>query len=150
MAYLLRRLGDPEAAAEMAQESFVRAYFHLDRLKKGDAFASWLLGIAHRVMLETFRRQRRERSRSEDLRNVAAPSDRPTEDDSDLAEAVVALPEIYREVTVLRYFGGLSCDEVSKRLGVPLGTVTKRLSRAYQLLREALASSGNVRSEVRP
>jgi len=51
-------------------------------------------------------------------------------------------------VTILRYFGDLSCGELSQRLGVPLGTVTKRLSRAYGLLREALAPPGEKQSEV--
>jgi DNA-directed RNA polymerase specialized sigma24 family protein len=38
----------------------------------------------------------------------------------------------------LRFHGGHSCQEISHNLGVPLGTVTKRLSRAYALLREHL------------
>jgi RNA polymerase sigma-70 factor (ECF subfamily) len=139
MSYLTRRLDDPEAAAEVAQESFVRAYFGLNKLKKGDAFLGWLLGIAQRVMLENFRRHGRERSLPSSA-DPAAPSTYPNNvDTADLAEAVAALPDIYRDVTVLRYFGGLSCAEVAERLGVPLGTVTKRLSRAYALLREALS-----------
>ncbi len=148
MTYLTRRLGDPEAAAEMMQESFVRAYFSLNTLHKREAFFSWLLGIAHRVMLETFRRHSRQRVLSEAADPIAPASDQNFEEGSELAEAVAALPDIYREVTVLRYFGGLSCADVSQRLGVPIGTVTKRLSRAYQLLREALASPRNLRSEV--
>ena len=149
LSYLARRMGDPEAAEEVAQESFVRAYFRLNTLKKGDAFFSWLLGIAQRVMLETFRRHRRERSLSEAADPIDPSTDAATEGDSELAEAVAALPDVYREVTVLRYFGGLSCAEVSGRLGVPLGTVTKRLSRAYGLLRESLASPDGQRNEVR-
>jgi RNA polymerase sigma-70 factor (ECF subfamily) len=141
MAYLTRQLGDPEAAAEMAQESLVRAYFRLNTLKKGEAFFSWLLGIAHRVMLETFRRHKRQRALSVVADPAAPTTEQAIDDDSELAEAVAALPDIYREVTVLRYFGGLTCAEVGTRLGVPIGTVTKRLSRAYQLLREALAPS---------
>ncbi len=141
MAYLIRRLGDPDAAAEVAQESFVRAYFRLNTLKKGDAFFAWLLGIAHRVMLETFRRHSRERALTAAVDPIApATAEQPSDEDSELADAVAALPDIYREVTVLRYFGELSCAEVGQRLGVPIGTVTKRLSRAYQLLRETLAA----------
>ena len=149
MSYLTRRLGDPEAAEEVAQESFVRAYFRLGTLKKGDAFFAWLLGISQRVMLESFRRHRRERGLSEAADPVDPSTDAATDGDSELAEAVAALPDVYRDVTVLRYFGGLSCAEVSERLGVPLGTVTKRLSRAYGLLRESLASPGGQRNEVR-
>jgi RNA polymerase sigma-70 factor, ECF subfamily len=147
LTYLVGRLGDREAAAEVAQESFVRAYFRLSTLKEGNSFFAWLMGISQRVMLETFRRERRTQSLAEHADPVD-PANYGTEGDAELAEAVGRLPEVYREVTVLRYFGGLSCAEVSERLGVPLGTVTKRLSRAYGLLRQSLASPDNKRSEV--
>jgi RNA polymerase sigma-70 factor (ECF subfamily) len=57
-----------------------------------------------------------------------------------LEEAIAALPEAYRQMIVLRYYEGLSCQEVSVRLGAPLGTVTKTLSRAFALLRQELAA----------
>jgi hypothetical protein len=47
---------------------------------------------------------------------------------------------VYREVVLMRYYGGLSCAEIGGNLGVPVGTVTKRLSRAYAMLRESLSS----------
>jgi RNA polymerase sigma factor (sigma-70 family) len=150
MSYLASRLGDNEAAAEVAQESFVRAYFRLGTLRRGDAFFAWLMGIAQRVMLESFRRRQRTTSLSEAADPVAPPAATDTDSDTRLAEAVAALPDIYREVTVLRYFGGLSCADVSGRLGVPLGTVTKRLSRAYGLLRETLSRPDDQRREVQP
>jgi RNA polymerase sigma-70 factor (ECF subfamily) len=55
-----------------------------------------------------------------------------------VTEAVARLPDVYREVIVLRFYNGRSCAEISRDLNVPLGTVTKRLSRAYALLREHL------------
>lgn len=149
MAYLIGRMGDAEAASEVAQESFVRAFFRLNTLKQGNSFFPWLASIAQRVMLETFRRRRRERSLSETANPVASSEDDGLENDGELAEAVDRLPDIYREVTILRYFGGLSCAEVGERLGIPLGTVTKRLSRAYALLRESLTSRGTQRNKVR-
>lgn len=48
------------------------------------------------------------------------------------------LPEPYREVVLLRYYGELSCSRIADQLEKPLGTVTKRLSRAYAMLRESL------------
>jgi len=71
-------------------------------------------------------------------------------DDLDLAAAIARLPDVYQEVIILRYFGGLSCVEVSERLRVPVGTVTKRLSRAYALLRETIPSPTVASGEVRP
>ena len=147
--YLAARLGDRSEAAEAAQETFVRAYFALDKLKKPEAFFSWLLGIAGRVAKEEARacRRRREVAFSGD---VAEPA--PEQADSaagPLAQAVARLPELYREVVLLRYHAGMSCAEISRHLDAPLGTVTKRLSRAYALLRESLRSpSGPQDAEV--
>jgi RNA polymerase sigma-70 factor (ECF subfamily) len=53
------------------------------------------------------------------------------------------LPEPYREAVRLRYWGGISCEEAAAALGVPLGTLTKRLSRAHALLRESLEGGAN-------
>ena len=60
--------------------------------------------------------------------------------DYPLDEAIAALPETYRQVILLRYYEGLSCQEVAIRLDLPLGTVTKTLSRAYARLRQELAA----------
>ena len=68
--------------------------------------------------------------------SVVEPGDCP---DTALDQAVRGLPEIYRQVVLLRYYGGLSCAEVGRELGVSVGTVTMRLSRAYRMLRECLA-----------
>ena len=66
--------------------------------------------------------------------------------------AVAELPEPYRQVILLRYYSGNSCAQVAEELGLPIGTVTKQLSRASGLLREALrdeqGGSGGV--EVQP
>jgi RNA polymerase sigma-70 factor (ECF subfamily) len=55
-----------------------------------------------------------------------------------LERAVADLPDPYRETILLRYYGGQTCRHIAEREGVATGTVTKRLSRAYALLREAL------------
>jgi len=136
-AYLSSRIGNLSEAEEAAEESFVRAFLSLKNLRKPESFYCWLLGIAGRVAKEHFRSvAHRERARlaSEPiLANAAAP-----EETYALEEAVAALPETYRQVIVLRYYEDLSCQEVATRLGLPLGTVTKTLSRAYALLRQEL------------
>jgi RNA polymerase sigma-70 factor, ECF subfamily len=140
--YLLGRLGGAEAAAEVAQESFVRAYFALRELRKPEAFLAWLFGIADRVVKEVGRTARRRRT--VDLGGLDPAEPAPQEQtaaESSIAEAVARLPDPYREVVLLRYYGGFSCAEIGRDLGVPLGTVTKRLSRAYALLREQLHGS---------
>jgi RNA polymerase sigma-70 factor, ECF subfamily len=51
---------------------------------------------------------------------------------------VAELPDAYKQVILMRFYGGQSCAEISHNLGVSLGTVTSRLSRAYTMLREVL------------
>lgn len=136
-AYLFSRVGNPSDAEEAAQESFVRAFLSLKTLRKPESFYSWLLGIAGRVAKEQFRstlHRERDRKAAEVLRADVAEDTK----DYPLEEVIAVLPETYRQVIVLRYYEGLSCQEVATRLALPLGTVTKTLSRAYLLLRQEL------------
>jgi RNA polymerase sigma-70 factor, ECF subfamily len=136
--FLSGRVGNRHEAEEVAQESFVRAFFSLKKLRKPESFYSWLLGIAGRVVKEQFRSTaRRERNREA---AEAILADANGQEDYPLEEAIAALPEAYRQVILLRYYEGLSCQEVATRLGLPLGTATKTLSRAYALLRRELAT----------
>lgn len=146
-AYLSGRLGDSIEAEEAAQESFVRAFQSLNKLRKPESFYAWLMGIAGRVLQEQFRLQiRRERDRT--LAEALVNNDGEPEPAYPLEEALAALPENHREVIVLRYYEGLSCQEVATRLGLPLGTVTKTLSRAYARLREELRSRESAQPTV--
>lgn len=136
---LYARLGNAEDATEAAQETFVRAYFALSELRKPASFFSWLLGIADRVAKETRRAAGRRQTVDWEQLEPAELADKQDQcTDTSVTEAVDKLPDVYREVIVLRFYGGQSCVEISRDLDVPLGTVTKRLSRAYTLLREHL------------
>ena len=136
LAHLAGRLGSTERAEDAAQDTLVRAYFALEKLKKRQSFFPWLLGIANRVAKE---QQRSEQRRSQ---VAGALAERPPEpefsQDYGLERAVAALPPPYRELVLLRYYGGCSCTEVAQQLEMPLGTVTKNLSRAYAKLRDSL------------
>jgi RNA polymerase sigma-70 factor (ECF subfamily) len=136
---LYARLGNAEDATEATQEAFVRAYFALSELRKPASCLYWRMGIAYRVAKETRRAAGRRRTVDwEQLESSEPAHKRDKDTDTSVAEAVAKLPEIYREVIVLRFYGGQSCVQISRDLNVPLGTVTKRLSRAYTLLRERL------------
>lgn len=140
IAFLASRLGDRDEADEAAQEALVRAYFSLPKLKDPNSFSSWLLGIADRVARESNRRRRRAfRGReSAQLDHIAVPPDPEKPPCRPLDRALAGLPEAQRQVILLRFYGGQSCAEIGLRLGISLGTVTSRLSRAYSLLRAAL------------
>lgn len=140
LAFLAGRLSSRDQAVEAAQESFVRAFVSLGKLRKPESFYSWLLGIAGRVLKEQYRefeRQRQDREAASESLAPEAPG-AATADDYPLEEALAALPETYRQVVVLRYYQGMSCQDISVHLRMPLGTVTKTLSRAYAMLREVL------------
>ena len=66
-----------------------------------------------------------------------------------LEEVIALLPESYRQVILMRYYEGLSCQDVATRLGMPLGTVTKTLSRAYALLRQELQARESAETTVK-
>jgi RNA polymerase sigma-70 factor, ECF subfamily len=151
MRCLWVQLGNQEEVAEAAQETFVRAYFALSNLRKPEAFFSWLVGIAQRVAQEARRAAKRRRQFDQEQFELAKTTDkRPTDADPAVAEAVAQLPDTCRQVVLLRFYGGLSCQEISRDLNVPLGTVTKRLSRAYGLLRERLRACIPARENEAP
>jgi len=123
------------SAEDLAQETFLRAWQGLGRLEDDRAFGSWLLSTAGYVCQEWIRR----RQTAERHRPRSAPETGPgREPDLPLAEAVAALPPDVQHLLALRHDQGMSCEEVAKALGKPLGTVTKTLSRAYAELRERL------------
>ncbi len=143
-AYLSSRIGDRSEVEEAAQESFVRAFLSLKKLRKPESFYSWLIGIAGRVAKEQFRsaaHRERDRGAAETMLMDAGDG----REEYPLEEVIAVLPENYRRVILLRYYEGLSCQEVATRLELPLGTITKTLSRAYALLRQELQAreSGN-------
>lgn len=115
----------------------MRAWQGLGRLEDERSFGSWLLSIAGFVCQEWIRRkQAAQRLRGE----LAEAVETRREDSPDvpLAEAVAALAPEVQQLLALRHDRGLTCEEIARELGRPLGTVTKTLSRAYAQLRERL------------
>ena len=138
LAHLTGKLGNKTSADEAAQEAFVRAYFNMCKLRKQDSFFSWLLGIADRVAKE-HRREEQIRRQRKIVRSISeeAPGTELSQDYA-LEAAIAELPEAYREIILLRYYGQHSCNQIAEQLDMPLGTVTKTLSRAYAMLRNSL------------
>jgi RNA polymerase sigma-70 factor, ECF subfamily len=149
VSYLAGKLGSSGRAEEAAQETFVRAYFGLSKLEKPESFLSWLIGIALRVLKEE---QRLEHQRQVVARMWAENRQEPEcSNDYALERAVGELNEPYRQIVLMRYYSGSSCTTIAEQLGMPLGTVTKYLSRAYAMLRESLQSQESRKgSEVEP
>jgi DNA-directed RNA polymerase specialized sigma24 family protein len=140
LAHLAGQLDSRDVAEEAAQESFVRGYMNLSKLTKRSSFFPWLLGIGTRVAKEM------QRGRKRELEAINSLSERPCNSGSGghypLVKTIAELPDFYRELILLRYYGGQTCKELAIQLDMPLGTVTKALSRAYAMLREKLGKGG--------
>ena len=134
-AYLAGKLNNRSSAEEAAQETFVRAYFGLSGLKKRQSFYSWLLGIASRVAMEHIRNAKH----SADIDSLPQQAAEERQVDVELEKAIAELPEAYREIILLRFYASRSCSQIAEQLNVPIGTVTKKLSRAYAKLRQVLS-----------
>lgn len=133
-----RTLGDPHLAADAAQEAVLAALLGLDRLRDGDRFGAWLVGIG----LNTSRRLLRDR-------RTPAPAGAPemadpaeAVDAADAAarvrRAIAALPAGQREAVALFYLAGLTHAEAAAHLGVPPSAVKTRLHKARASLRRRL------------
>ena len=144
----LRLLGVPADAADVVQETFLRAYMHLPDLR-ALSVRGWLFRVAVNASRDVQRRAvRRPASPLEDAEGkvLELPS---TEEGPEAAaeareraaairEALLGLPVDYRVAVVLRDVNDLTYEEIAEVIRVPLGTVKSRISRARGLLAGAL------------
>jgi RNA polymerase sigma-70 factor (ECF subfamily) len=140
-AYLWRMLGGDRAAVEdLVQETFVRVHRGLPRFARGGpaTLRTWILTIATRVALNELRR-RRPRTEPIDARARAVEEPRT---DATLAlivrDALDQMTPDHRAVLVLREYHDLDYAEIASVLGIDVGTVRSRLSRARAALRAEL------------
>lgn len=132
----LRLLRNYDDAKDATQNTFIRAYEHLDSFDPERRFFSWIYRIAVNESLN-FRRSRRPQQVVEgtlEVQGGQAEAVEARERSALLEQALSKLTDEYREVVVLRYFGDLSYEEISEALGVPEKTVKSRLFSARQRL----------------
>ncbi|QKS48676.1 sigma-70 family RNA polymerase sigma factor (plasmid) [Paenibacillus cellulosilyticus] len=136
-------LGDFHLAQDIAQETFVKAWFKLDQLQEHDKFGSWIISIARRLCQDQLRGRKVVEMPIIEADTIA---DRSTLDDmvnrrSDaeaVRKALASLDDKYRTTTWLYYISGLNTREISRLLDIPVGTIDSRLRRAKQILRTEL------------
>ena len=154
-----RMTGNPEDAADMTQETFIKAYNSLQSFRGDSKFSVWLYRIASNVCLDFLRSRSRKPTVSlsvEDDEGEEAQLDIADESQSPevllergltrnaVRRGLDTLPPDYRQILLLREIQGLSYDEISTALGIDIGTVKSRIFRARKRLCTFLVEDGNI------
>ena len=143
-----RLTGDPHEAEDLTQDVFVRVFRSLHTYRPG-TFEGWLHRITTNLFLDKVRRRQRIRfdALTEELSArlpLRASGTDPeqvfemTHLDSDIQEALAALPPQFRAAVVLADIEGCTYEEVAQALGIKMGTVRSRIHRGRALLRQSL------------
>lgn len=151
LRYVTHLSGDPQAAHDLAQDTFARAFGSLHRYEGRASARTWLLSIARRAVADSLRRAavRPRIADTTEWQTVVErtqPCGLPGFDEGvALLDLLEALPDERREAFVLTQVAGLSYEEAAACAGCPVGTVRSRVSRARAtlelLLQEADESS---------
>jgi RNA polymerase sigma-70 factor (ECF subfamily) len=142
----LRLLRTEAEAAEVAQETFLRAYQHLERYDDARPFDVWVLTIARNLCLDILRRRTRLRTEDMDDHAQVLPSNEASLEEKAIArqerqsleEAMATLSVEDREVLALYYVQKRTTKEIAQVMNVAPGTIMARLFRAREKLRQRM------------
>jgi RNA polymerase sigma-70 factor (ECF subfamily) len=146
---------NPDEAEDLVQETFLRAFSRFHQFEPGTNFRAWARRILTNAHINRYRHERRgpafialeEVTAQEDFHlsgEHAAREDQPERavfdhlQSEEVEEAVRELPEEFRQVLVLSDLEDFSYEQISRSLGIPLGTVRSRLFRARRKMRQRL------------
>lgn len=151
--FAYRLAGNEQDARDLVQEAFARALEHVGSYDPARAFDSWLLRILHNVFLDGVRRLAHrstvsldaptpvEDSSWEDIlpaKELTAPDELIRRESIDMVQlALERLPTHYKAAIVLCDVEGMSYDEISRIMDVPVGTVRSRIHQGRLLARKA-------------
>jgi RNA polymerase sigma-70 factor (ECF subfamily) len=135
--YLLYLTGRPEAAEDLAQETFVRAWRGIGAFEGRAPLRLWLHRIAHREFLRALGRQHAQAS-LEEVPELPAPPIIDWTEAIGLREAIRKLPVEEGEIVLLHYMQGYNCQEIAQIVRAPVGTVKYRLYAARSRLQREL------------
>jgi RNA polymerase sigma-70 factor (ECF subfamily) len=154
---------NPEEAADLLQETFLRAYRSWHQFSPGTNCKAWLLTILYNAFRNRYRSRTREPQTVEFDETIysgehavmpAVPGD-PQEIvaaqvlDGEVQAALRQLPQEFLEAVVLVDLQELSYEEAAATLGCPVGTIRSRLSRGRRLLHQALEHYARERGLIR-
>jgi RNA polymerase sigma-70 factor (ECF subfamily) len=138
-AICLSLLGDRHDAEDMAQQTLLKGFMQVKRLRNSERFGAWIAQIARHLCIDAIRRRKAE---------VVVPppdtgdADGTPKDYRRLEAALARLSPDYRTPLLLFYFDGRSTQSIAETLSISQAAVQTRLSRARQKLRDYLGSEG--------
>lgn len=134
--YARALVGDRASADDLVQDTLERAWTKLHLYRRGTDLRAWLFTVMHNVHVNRVRAARLNDPLDDEMPELAQ---RGTQADAllvrDLDRAIARLPADQRAVLLLVTLEEMSYDEVARTLGIPIGTVMSRLSRAREKLR---------------
>ena len=155
---IYRMVRDREKAEDLAQETFVKVFNHIDSFNPKYKFSSWIFKIASNLTIDAIRKKDLETVSLDGSRNASTPDEidatRITVESRDenpeefleakelgqeIERAIGELRPEYRTAILLRHVEGRPYEEIAEIMGVPLGTVKTYIHRARGELRETLA-----------
>jgi RNA polymerase sigma-70 factor (ECF subfamily) len=145
--YLRRLLGDPGAAEDVAQETFLRVYRRLPTYAFRSRFSTWVFQIARNAGLDELRSRARDERTRRAVRPVPPTADGAAAARVEIDAALATLPVDQREALLLVEVLGLRYAEAAAVLAVPVGTVKSRVFGARVRL-AAWAAAGQEREEA--
>lgn len=137
-----RLVGDRHEAEDVVQEAFRSAWKSRNLFRPDGSSRAWLASILRRRVADHWRRPRPPSLVADDQRlEIELPANDPCRDEltDEMQQALERLPVELKETLILVVVAELTHQEASEMLGVPLGTVLSRVSRARNRLREYLA-----------
>jgi RNA polymerase sigma-70 factor, ECF subfamily len=140
--HALGMVGDPDAAADLAQDSLVKAYTRLDSCNDPDRFAAWLFRILRNRCRDWLKNRRQHTVELRDDAHTAADDPAGQLEQAELGrvmkQALAQLPEAQREAFLLKHVEELSYEEMAERLDTGISALKMRVMRAREALQELL------------
>ncbi len=149
--YVLRMVGDADRAADITQDTFIKAYRKLDTVTEATSTRSWLYRIATNTAIDDMRRRRNVTTMSDDQPTFAnRADDRPgpeaqvmsTTLDERVQRALQTLRPNHRQCLLLSDLEDMSAQQIGEVMGLSYGAVRTLLCRARGEMRRALAAEG--------
>lgn len=150
IAYARTIVHDYQAASDVVQNSFIKAYVNLNSYKPEYSFSSWIYRIVHNEAINYIKKHKKELTHDdEEWFDQLPDSGRSVTDEVEkkLLEdktryLLDRVPLKYREPIILYYFSGHSYSEISDILRIPTATVGTRINRGKKLLKKEFAKEG--------